>query len=237
MKKITLFLAVLMLAALACTSVQFQDPSKTQTTSDQPDALATILADPAYQAQSTQEALDQAADMSDDQPEPTAQTEPSQQPGSAVASLTPTTAETPEATPTYSGFPTAIPLPNPRVTDFTTCLNECLSDGSNHQTSFPVKTELIHFRFEFDEFPISAPYTRVWTRNGVEWVRYTCYWPGPESGVEEITLTDPLGLPSGNWNVVITINGVEVVNEDLKIEGSWNQWSPPGYFNSCYGKR
>ena len=111
------------------------------------------------------------------------------------------------------------------------------SKPPNHQTSFAAKTEIIYFRFEFDEFPVSAPYSRVWYKDGKEWVRYNCYWPGPESGVEEITLTDPLGLPSGTWNVVITINGVQVANENLTVEGSWNQWSPPGYFNSCYGKR
>ena len=148
-----------------------------------------------------------------------------------------TSTPTAEITATSSGFPTAISLPNPQVTNFTTCLDECLSDGSNDQASFPEKTEIIYFRFEFEEFPVSAPYSRVWYRDGQEWVRYTCYWPGPEDGVEEITLTDPLGLPSGTWNVVININGVEVLDATLEIEGSWNQWSPPGYFNSCYGKR
>lgn len=231
MKKTTLFLLVLMLAALACSRVQFNpDPGKTQPVSDLPDTVATVLADPAYQA--TEEALAKSTDT----PEPTPEEAPPQV-ETPISQQSPTFTPTPQLTATYSGFPTAISLPNPRVTDFTTCLNECLADGSNHQTSFPVKTEIIHFRFEFEEFPISAPYTRVWTRDGVEWVRYKCYWPGPESGLEEITLTDPLGLPSGTWNVVININGVEVVNEELKIEGSWNQWSPPGYFNSCYGKR
>jgi len=231
MKKITLILAILMLAALACTTIQFQTPSKTQMPDSTPDALATIAANPAYQATET------AIDLSTDTPQPTTVMDDSTGDEGQTTETVPTFTPTPQVTPTYSGFPTAIPLPNPRVSNFTTCLNECLSDGSTHQTSFPAKTEIIYFRFEFEEFPISAPYTRVWTRDGVEWVRYNCYWPGPENGVEEITLTDPLGLPSGTWNVVININGVEVLNETLEIEGSWNQWTPPGYFNSCYGKR
>jgi hypothetical protein len=228
MKKPIVMLAILVLAAMACTSVQFANPN--QPPASTPDALATVLAEVAA---ATQKAP----------PEPIATLEPTTAIVVTPEQLTPTSqpalplTATPELTATYSGFPTAIPLPNPRTTDFTTCLGECLSDGSNHQTSFPEKTELIHFRFEFEEFPLTAPYTRVWYREGVEWVRYRCLWPGPESGVEEITLTDPFGLPSGTWNVVVNINGVEVLNETLKIEGSWNQWTPPGYFNSCYGKR
>jgi hypothetical protein len=227
MKKTTLMLTILVLAALACTSVQFADPSKSQSPANTPDALATVLAEVAAATQNAPQVTHTLP------PTATAQTSAETQ----ATQASPTFTLTPAVTATASGFPTAIPLPNPRVTDFTTCLSECLSDGSNHKTSFPEKTEVIYFRFEFEEFPVSAPYTRVWTRDGVEWVRYTCYWPGPESGVEEITLTDPLGLPSGTWNVVININGVKVVDETLKIEGSWNQWSPPGYFNSCYGKR
>lgn len=228
MKKNTLILAVLILAALACTTVEFPGFSQTQPPADVPNAMATILADPAYQetknapTQIPVQPTNTPVTSTDQKETPTAQ---------------PEITSTPEMTATSSGFPTAIPLPNPKVSDFTTCLSECLASGSNHQTSFPVKTEIIYFRFEFEEFPYSAPYSRVWYKDGAEWVRYNCYWPGPESGVEEITLTDPLGLPSGTWNVVITINGVQVLDETLKIEGSWNQWSPPGYFNSCYGKR
>ena len=230
MKKITLILSVLMMAALACSTVKIADTAPTDIPADPPNAVATLLADPAFQAEDP-------PDQPTETPEPTTEkaTSPEEvaQTPESVSTFTPT----PEVTATYSGFPTAIPLPNPMATGFTTCLNDCLSDGSNHQSSFPVKTEIIYFRFEFDEFPVSAPYSRIWTKDGVEWVRYSCYWPGPESGVEEITLTDPLGLPSGTWNVVISVNGVEVINETLEIEGSWNQWSPPGYFNSCYGKR
>ena len=231
MKKTILIISTLMLAALACYSVQFpylSDETPTQAGSESGEDL--VRTDIAI---STQKAPTQPPGT----PEPTSTsiipTDEDASPTSSAATFTPTLA----VTATSSGYPTAIPLPNPQLTNFTTCLNDCLADGSNHQTSFPVKTEIIYFRFEFEDFPVSAPYTRVWYKDGKEWVRYSCYWPGPESGVEEITLTDPLGLPSGTWNMVITINGIQVGDETLTIEGSWNQWSPPGYFNSCYGKR
>ena len=231
MKKTILIITTLVLAALACSSVGFPYLSGvTPTPSDSDIGEFIVLTEIAI---ATQNAPTQPPST----PEPTSTSiippDEDANPTESVAAFTPTTA----LTSTPSGFPTAIALPNPRITDFTTCLNECLSDGSNHQTSFPVKSEIIYFRFEFEEFPVSAPYSRVWYKDGKEWVRYNCYWPGPESGVEEITLTDPLGLPSGTWNMVITINGVQVADETLTIEGSWNQWSPPGYFNSCYGKR
>jgi len=235
MKKTILIITALVMAALACSTVEFPyfsggPTSETSTPIDAESGLNLVLTEI---ARATQNAPFQPTNPSE--PTSTVVVTPDEDanPTESASDLT----ATPALTATSSGFPTAIPLPNPVVTDFTTCLNECLSDGSNHQTSFPVKTEIVYFRFEFEEFPTSAPYTRVWYKDGKEWVRYTCYWPGPENGVEEITLTDPLGLPSGTWNMVITINGVQVADETLTIEGSWNQWSPPGYFNSCYGKR
>ncbi|HSG25627.1 MAG TPA: hypothetical protein VLA32_05875 [Anaerolineales bacterium] len=231
MKKTILIITTLMLAALACSSVGFPYLSGgTATPAEAESGLNIVLTEAA-------KAIQNAPTQPPNTPEPTSTSiippDEDASPTESAVAFTPT----PVVTSTPSGFPTAIALPNPRITNFTTCLNECLSNGSNHQTSFAAKTEIIYFRFEFDEFPVSAPYSRVWYKDGKEWVRYNCYWPGPESGVEEITLTDPLGLPSGTWNVVITINGVQVANENLTVEGSWNQWSPPGYFNSCYGKR
>jgi hypothetical protein len=234
MKKLTLILIVVLISTLACTTVQFADTQQDQPTANPQDALETVLADAAA---ATEKAAAQSPDQATSTPEPESEQDDTAATKTGEAEPVSTFTPTAEVTATSSGYPTAIPLPNPTTSNFTTCLSDCLADGSNHQTSFPVKTEIIYFRFEFDEFPFSAPYTRIWYRDGVEWVRYNCYWPGPENGVEEITLTDPLGLPSGTWNVVITINGVQVVDETLEIEGSWNQWSPPGYFNSCYGKR
>jgi hypothetical protein len=125
----------------------------------------------------------------------------------------------------------------PSTKNFYTCTGPCIYDGSNHQTSFVERTEIIHFTFEYENFPAGASYTRWWTRNGVEWVRYQCAWPGKESGLEQITLTEPNGLPSGTWEVTITIDGVIVLQESLVVQGAWSYWDPAGFFSACYGKR
>lgn len=229
MRRLALILITLLLLSLACASVQVADPLFNGEAEDTPDALATVLAGV---AQATQKVAASATA----QPAAT-ETQAPQATQADEAEETAAPTETPGPTATSNGFPTAIPLPDPSATNFTTCVAECLADGSNDQDSFPEKIELINFRFEFEEFPVKAPYTRTWYREGQLWVQYNCLWPGPEAGVEEITLTDPLGLPSGTWNVVISVNGEEVLNETLEIEGTWNQWSPPGYFNTCYGKR
>jgi hypothetical protein len=231
MRRLAIVLIILIAASLACNAVQIQDPLFQDEPAETPDGLATVLAEAAQVTQKVA-ASATAAPTATDEPMATAAED-------SEMEETPEAEETsePTATATDTGYPTAIPLPDPRAENFATCVDECLSDGSNHQTSFQEKIELIHFRFEFEEFPVKAPYTRTWYRDGELWVHYSCLWPGPEEGVEEITLTDPLGLPSGSWNVVIVVNGEQVLDESLTIEGNWNQWTPPGYFNSCYGKR
>jgi hypothetical protein len=229
-QKIIMMIAVLAIFALACTTAGGGETAPT------PDALGTVLAgvtNATQNAAATQAAMPESTDTSDQDEDaaPTAtKTEDAATPESAIT-------ETPTITNTPSGFPSAIPLPDPQASNFYTCLTNCQSDGSNHQTSFPEKIEIIYFQFAFTEFPVGAPYSRAWYKDGAEWVRYDCYWPGPEEGIENITLTDPLGLPSGTWNLVVTINGEQVLNESLTIQGSWSQWSPPGHFTSCYGKR
>lgn len=144
-----------------------------------------------------------------------------------------------EPTPTSDEAPTltATPGGEPGTKDFYTCTGPCLNDGSNDQELFPERTKIVYFRFEYENFPAGASYTRWWTRNGVEWARYQCAWPGPQNGIDEITLTEPNGLASGTWQVTITIDGVIVLQETLVVQGSWSFWDPAGFFGACYGKR
>jgi hypothetical protein len=72
--------------------------------------------------------------------------------------------------------------------------------------------------------------------NGNEWVRYDCAWPGPEVGIDDISLLEPDGLHSGTWEVTISINGNVLLREQVVVEGNWSYWSPAGVFNTCYGK-
>lgn len=232
MKKLTLMIAILLLAGLACTSVRIADPALQPGGGDgpdsTPDALATVLAEV---AQATENAPTPTRTVA-----PTEGTAETAEPDETQTSDEDATA-TPKATRGITGYPTAISLPNPDASGFKTCLTECLTNGSNSQDTFPEKTEIIYFTFEFEEFPVKAPYTRTWTKDGKLWARYSCLWPGPEAGTEAITLTEPMGLASGEWNVVITVNGEEVLDETISIEGDYNYWSPPGYFNGCYGKK
>lgn len=162
---------------------------------------------------------------------------PTDTPSSVAPTDTPSDGTTVATTPTEDMTLTPSIDGEPSTKNFYTCVGPCASDGSNHQTAFAERTEIVYFTFEYENFPVGASYTRWWTHNGVEWVRYQCAWPGPVSGVEQITLTDPYGLTSGTWEVIITIDGVIVLQESLVVQGTWSFWDPPGFFGACYGKR
>lgn len=233
MKKFTLIFTALLLASLACSSVQIADPAflpGSDGGSDSgptPDALATVLAEVAQATKNapspTPTLPGDEADMDEEEATPTPQED--QETDST---------ETPRPD---TGYPTAISLPEPKAENFHTCTTECLSDGSNSQDTFASMIEIVYFTYDYEDFPTKAPYTRTWTKDGMLWAKYSCLWPGPETGTDRITLTEPLGLASGEWKVVITVNGEEVLNETITIEGSYNFWSPPLYFNACYGKK
>jgi len=231
MKKFTLMIAMLVLAALACTNIQFVDPLEQEAPAETPDALATVLAEVAQATENAPEPTDapptaiptEAADTAEETDETSGEED------EATATPNPTVGNT--------GYPTAISLPNPSTSHFFTCEEECLSDGSNHQATFTEKVKEIFFRFEFEDFPVKAPYVRKWTKDGKLWAQYTCLWPGPEAGTDEITLTEPDGLASGIWTVEITVNGEKVLEQTLLIDGNYTHWDPPGYFNGCYGKK
>ena len=231
MKKLTLMIAILVLAALACSSIRIADPAFQDAPAETPDALATVLAEVAQVTEKAPTATDapptETPRPAINTPEATDDEEEAE----------PTKTATPKPTSGNTGYPTAIPLPDPSTSNFFTCREECLDDGSNHQATFPERIEEIFFQFEYEDFPIKAPYVRKWTKDGQLWAQYTCLWPGPESGLEEISLTEPDGLASGIWTVEITVNGELVLEQTLLIDGTYSFWSPPGFFNGCYGTK
>lgn len=233
MKKFTLMITMLALAALACANIQLVDPAKTQQPSaETPDALATVLAEVAQATEKAPTPTDippTTVPTETETPEATAEEEEEEVEATATSTPKPTAGNT--------GYPTAISLPDPATSNFFTCEEECKEDGSNHQPTFPEKTSEIFLRFDYEEFPIKAPYVRKWTKDGILWAQYTCLWEGPESGTEEISLTDPNGLASGIWTIEITVNGEKVLEQTLLIDGSYSYWAPPGFFNGCYGKK
>jgi hypothetical protein len=68
-------------------------------------------------------------------------------------------------------------------------------------------------------------------------VRYTCTWPGPAGGVDNVTLVEPDQLHSGMWEVTITVDGQVLMREQVQVEGNVTYWYNAGQFDSCYGRR
>ena len=134
--------------------------------------------------------------------------------------------------------PTQTPVPPLRIYDFHACLEPCLESGANAVRVFPEKHRTIYVQWRYENIPIGAHYIRTWSMDGREWVRYECSWPGPEDGLEEqVTLTEPDGLHSGEWVATISVDGDILLSERIWIEGDWDFWEPAGYFDTCYGKR
>jgi hypothetical protein len=127
--------------------------------------------------------------------------------------------------------------PGPVVSDLYFCLEPCLADGSNAVNVAPQGVSQIFVHWTYENFPVGAEYVRRWTNNGEEWVRYQCLWPGPTSGVDDVPLTEPEGLRSGEWEVSILLDDEVVVQEQLTVTGGWTFWFPAGVFNTCYGRR
>lgn len=162
---------------------------------------------------------------------------------SQTPSLTPpptaTATEIASATPaaTATAPPTPSPTVGPSFSEILFCMNECRTDGANAQTTFPGATTRLYVRWTYENIPIGAHYERMWFNNDRLWAHYDCTWPGPTSGVDLITLTDPDGLHSGTWEMQIRIDNRLVVQQHITLTGNHVSWDPPGEFDSCYGKK
>ena len=114
-----------------------------------------------------------------------------------------------------------------RFFDFQACLQPC--NGLNGTRSFRQRITEIFLQWKYENIPPKAHFVRTWTWtvNGKEWVRYDCTWPGPETGVMNVSLYDrDYGLPSGTWDLTIWINEQIVMHEQIVIEGNFDFWSP-----------
>lgn len=153
-----------------------------------------------------------------------------------TADLQPTPTQTlTSETPTEKPEETVLiePTPQPRITKFATCLQPC--NGTNSTKVFPEGIRKIYASWNYKNIPVGAHYVRYWAMEGREWVRYDCYWPGPDSGHSEVELSEPDGLHSGTWTVSIIVNDEVLLSENIKVEGNWDYWYPVGVINSCFG--
>jgi len=140
------------------------------------------------------------------------------------------------ATRTPSVTPTSTPA-GPTFSDAFFCPEPCADDGENARTVFSGGVEQLHARWRYEDVPADAHYERIWRSRGEEWVVYDCTWPGPAAGEDVITLTEPDGLRSGPWELIIRVEGEEVLHKAFTVTGDHEYWHPAGSFNTCYGKK
>jgi hypothetical protein len=146
-----------------------------------------------------------------------------------IATIVPTNSPSP----TITIPPSETPEKLPKVYDFQTCTTLCT--GQNSLKLFSEKTTKIYAQFNYENFQSGIKYVRIWTLNGLEWLRYSCNWDGPSSGTEVLTLKEPGGLHSGTWEITILVNGEIVLKDDITVKGNWNFWKPAGTINACHG--
>jgi hypothetical protein len=140
-----------------------------------------------------------------------------------------------EPEPTSPAFHDQTEQPGTRISDIAFCPQLC--NGSNAVSSLPEGTTRIYAQWSYSNVPVGASYVRTWSMNRQEWVRYSCAWPGPATGIDMVTLTEPGGLHSGTWELMISVNGNVVARQQIQVEGQGSYWSPAGSFDSCYGKK
>jgi serine/threonine protein kinase len=122
-----------------------------------------------------------------------------------------------------------------RIHSFLSCAQPCTENGSNATRTFPAGAIRLYAQWKYENIPSGAHYVREWAMNGQTWIKYDCTWPGPASGIDEVTLKEPGGLHSGTWEVTIAVDGNVLLRERVMVEGNSTYWSPAGTFNSCYG--
>jgi len=118
---------------------------------------------------------------------------------------------------------TAQVAPTPRFDNFRSCDRPCDQSGAIEQSVFPERTNNIYVAWDYHNMAPGTPYSRIWLAEGLEWVRYQCFWQGPSDGVFTIALHDEFqGLRSGTWTLILTINAEEVLRETVFVEGTFS---------------
>lgn len=139
--------------------------------------------------------------------------------------------------PTATRTATPMAAPQPRAGNFRACLEACAANGANARWSLPEAVTKVYVAYDFSDIPAGAHYQRIWRVVGRgEWVRYDCTWPGPADGTVAVTLTEPNGLYSGEWEMAIVVDGAVLLQERFLVEGSWRAWYPAGVIPTCFGK-
>jgi hypothetical protein len=134
----------------------------------------------------------------------------------------------------FSLYDYGIRPPEPTTYGFRRCATPCREDSPREFGSVPGGTDRVHVQWRYENIPVGASYTRTWRVVGKgDWVRYECAWAGPVNGTERVTLREPEGLYSGVWEVIIEVDGDEILREQILVEGDWRYWEPAGVTRRC----
>jgi hypothetical protein len=145
----------------------------------------------------------------------------------ATAGPSVTAAALPTLAASVSPMPTT-PYLRPRLSNFRFCDRACASIGATQLTLFPEGTWQLFASWDYSGLRPGLAYTRLWTFQGEEWIRYNCVWQGPEAGTFAIRLWDTGGLRSGDWTLTIYVEGELAATTSVTIGGHNNYWAPAG---------
>ncbi len=150
---------------------------------------------------------------------------------STTSADTPTPAAIPTNTPTPTAILTDTPVPvsSPEILDIFFCDRPCGDVGAVRISSTSEKVDRIYASWSYRGMTPGLRYSRVWSINGNEWVRYDCIWQGAAEGTFNLpALFEVGGFRSGTWVVTFYLGGEQVAQGSILVEGNHNYWAPAG---------
>ena len=144
--------------------------------------------------------------------------------------ITPTATITATPTPTINPTATFTPTPIPvqEIYDIHFCDKPCGDVGSSRISSALERAERFYVGWSYRGMTQGLRYSRIWSMNGNEWIRYDCVWKGQEQGAFTVILREPKGLRSGSWTVTFLVEGQQVAQASIYVEGNYDYWDPAG---------
>lgn len=125
---------------------------------------------------------------------------------------------------------------NAQAFNFMRCDGPCTDNSTPVVSPVPEQNRRMFVQWEYNNIPVGATYTRSWKVLGKgEWVRHECEWAGPSDGIQRSTIYGGEGgLYSGTWELVITVEGEEILRETVKVAGDTKYWAPLGViYDDC----
>jgi serine/threonine protein kinase len=131
-------------------------------------------------------------------------------------------------TPKVADTPATIVAEKAQILELFFCDRACDDPKAIRVNNFPEKTSVVYFAYMYTGMKKGTHYSRTWSLDGEEWVRYDCVWEGPEAGQQNLKLWESNGLHSGTWIVTIQIENQSRFVETIHIDGHFDYWDPAG---------